>query len=85
MGCTHYPIIKSSIAKVLKNVPLIDPSQQSVKILKELLIKQNMLNDENYSSQYKFFVTDIPLKFKSVGEVFLQATMNDLEMVSLDS
>ncbi|MGQ4005901.1 glutamate racemase [Francisellaceae bacterium CB300] len=85
LGCTHYPIIKSSIAKVLKNVPLIDPSQQSVKILKELLIKQNMLNDENYSSQYKFFVTDIPLKFKSVGEVFLQATMNDLEMVSLDS
>ena len=56
-----------------------------MKILKELLIKQNMLNDENYSSQYKFFVTDIPLKFKSVGEVFLQATMNDLEMVSLDS
>ncbi len=85
MGCTHYPIIKSSIAKVLKNVPLIDPSQQAVKILMQLLTEQRMLNDNKSISSYNFFVTDIPLKFKSVGEVFLQATMNDLEMVSLDN
>ena len=84
LGCTHYPIIKDSITKSLKDVVLIDPSQQAVKILMEFLIKQNMFNDSSNSSNYKFFVTDIPLKFKSVGEVFLQSKMEDLEMVNLD-
>ena len=85
LGCTHYPIIKESITRVLKNVTLIDPSQQAVKILMELLIKQNMLNDGlSGNSKYKFFVTDIPLKFRAVGEVFLQAKMTDLEMISLE-
>ena len=85
LGCTHYPIIKENIAKVLKDVTLIDPSQQVVKMIKQLLIEQKMLNNDECRSKYKFYVTDIPLKFKSVGEVFLQATMNDLEMVSLDN
>ena len=86
LGCTHYPIIKESISKVLKNVMLIDTSQQAVKILMELLIKQNMLNDGlSNNLNYKFYVTDIPLKFKAVGEVFLQTRMDDLEIVSLDN
>lgn len=85
LGCTHYPIIKESITKILRGLTLIDPSQQAVKILTQLLSSESMLNDGNHSSNYKFYVTDIPLKFKAVGEVFLQAKMNDLEMVSLDN
>jgi glutamate racemase len=85
LGCTHYPMIKDSITKVLKNVTLIDPSQQAVKILMQLLTSQRILNDGVCSSpKYKFYVTDIPLKFQLVGEIFLHAKMTDLEMVSLD-
>ncbi len=84
LGCTHYPIIKKSIAEIVKNVTLIDPSQQAVKILKDLLTNQNILNDTNDISCYKFFVTDIPLKFKSFGELFLKTKMENLEIVTLD-
>lgn len=85
LGCTHYPLIKKSIAKVIKDVALIDPSQQAVEILIQLLSEQKILNNHNYSSKYKFFVTDIPLKFRTVGEFFLQRKMDNLEMVSFPS
>ncbi|MEY8766298.1 MULTISPECIES: glutamate racemase [Francisella] len=84
LGCTHYPIIKDSIAKAL-DVKLIDPSLQASKMLQQLLVKNNLLNKNNSNPEYKFYVTDIPLKFRSVGEMFLQTQMQHLEIVSLDS
>ncbi|GAB4222790.1 MAG: glutamate racemase [Francisella sp.] len=83
LGCTHYPIIKDSIAKVL-NVKLIDPSLQATKMLYSLLYKNNLLNLCNSVSQYNFYVTDIPIKFKSIGEMFLQKEMQNLEIIDLD-
>ncbi|AIT08928.1 glutamate racemase [Candidatus Francisella endociliophora] len=82
LGCTHYPIIKDSVAKVL-DVKLIDPSLQASQILKKLLIKKELLNKKNLPSEYKFYVTDIPLKFRAVGEMFLETQMQHLEIVSL--
>ncbi|MED7819860.1 MULTISPECIES: glutamate racemase [unclassified Francisella] len=84
LGCTHYPIIKQSISDIL-NVDLIDPSQQASKILKDLLIDRNILNTSQLDPEYRFYVTDIPVKFKSVGEMFLQTQMQYLEIVNLDS
>ncbi|APC91386.1 MULTISPECIES: glutamate racemase [Francisella] len=84
LGCTHYPIIKESIAKIL-DVKLIDPSLQASKMLYSLLFENKLLNRANSNPQYRFYVTDIPLKFRSVGEMFLQTQMQHLEIVSLDS
>ena len=83
LGCTHYPIIKESIAKVL-DVPLVDPSLEATLMLKSLLAKNGLLNDSTKSSKYRFYVTDIPLKFRSIGEMFLETQMQHLEIVSLD-
>lgn len=84
LGCTHYPIIKDSIAKIL-DVKLIDPSQQVTQMLYKLLIKKGLLNQTTNNPEYKFYVTDIPLKFRTVGEMFLQTPMQHLEIVSLDN
>lgn len=84
LGCTHYPIIKESIAKIL-DVKLIDPSLQASKMLYSLLFENKLLNRANSNPEYRFYVTDIPLKFRSVGEMFLQTEMQHLEIVSLDS
>ncbi|WP_150466491.1 glutamate racemase [Francisella sp. SYW-9] len=84
LGCTHYPIIKQSISDIL-NVDLIDPSQQASKILKDLLIDKKIQNTSQLDAEYRFYVTDIPVKFKSVGEMFLQTQMQYLEIVNLDS
>lgn len=84
LGCTHYPIIKESIAKIL-DVKLIDPSLQASKMLYSLLFENKLLNTTKSNPEYRFYVTDIPLKFRSVGEMFLQTEMQHLEIVSLDS
>ncbi|ASG67662.1 glutamate racemase [Francisella halioticida] len=84
LGCTHYPIIKQSISKIL-NVDLIDPSLQASQILYDLLVDKKILNTFKVEPEYRFYVTDIPVKFKSVGERFLQTQMQYLEIVSLDS
>ncbi|MFV9931166.1 MAG: glutamate racemase [Francisella endosymbiont of Hyalomma asiaticum] len=84
LGCTHYSIIKESIAKIL-GVKLIDPSLQASKMLYLLLFENKLLNKANCNPQYRFYVTDIPLNFRSVGEMFLQTQMQHLDIVSLDS
>ncbi|AVC44042.1 glutamate racemase [Francisella tularensis subsp. novicida] len=84
LGCTHYPIIKESIAKIL-DVKLIDPSLQASKMLYSLLFENKLLNTTKSNPEYRFYVTDIPLKFRSVGEMFLKTEMQHLEIVSLDS
>lgn len=83
LGCTHYPIIKQSISDIL-NVDLIDPSLQASKILKDLLVERKILNTSQLDPEYRFYVTNIPVKFKAVGEMFLQTQMQYLEIVNLD-
>ncbi|KEI35961.1 glutamate racemase [Allofrancisella frigidaquae] len=84
LGCTHYPIIKDNIAIELNPVKLIDPSLQASKMLEDSLKQNNLLNQKQSKPEYKFYVTDIPIKFKAIGEMFLQTQMEHLEIVNLD-
>ena len=64
LGCTHYPIIKDSISRVLCGVTLIDPSLEATNMLIELLASKSILNNSIDVGNHKFYVTDIPVKFK---------------------
>ncbi len=67
LGCTHYPLIRSAVAKVVgENVTLVNPAYETAKELRELLEKENMLNPvrpELGTNQYQFFVSDAAEKF----------------------
>lgn len=47
LGCTHYPLIKKNISKVLGNVIFLDSSKIVTQKLKEILIQNNMINNNN--------------------------------------
>ncbi len=47
LGCTHYPLIKNNIEKVLGKVEFFDGSSGVSKRVFELLEKNNMLDDSN--------------------------------------
>jgi glutamate racemase len=85
LGCTHYPIIEKSISRAICGITLIDPSLEATKMLVELLNVNSILNVEMESPIYKFYVTDIPIKFKQIGEVFLETQMECLEIVDIDN
>lgn len=70
LGCTHYPILKKVIQKVMGNkIRLIDSAQPTAKKLKEILKEKNLLNG-NKIAKHEFFVTDAPQRVYSVASNF---------------
>ncbi len=68
LGCTHYPLIRSTLGRIVgEKVNLVNPAYETARELKELLVAENMLNDEETKlgdNKYRFFVSDGAEKFK---------------------
>ena len=72
LGCTHYPLLKKTIQKVVgKNVSLIDSSQAIAHEVK-LFLFQNNLNTDIISGVFQCFVTDEPNNFNKLAEKILE-------------
>lgn len=84
LGCTHYPLIKPVIEKVINNnIKVIDPAIYACLNLKKTLEDQSLLKISNHA-YVKYFVTDIPINFKQTGEQFLNKHIDDINLVHLD-
>ena len=75
LGCTHYPIIKNQISKIFNfNVEVIDSARIVAMILREVLDKNNLLNDAgNVNDQ--LFISDYTTYFERMffeGEINLK-------------
>lgn len=67
LGCTHYPLIRSTLGRIVGDkVTLVNPAYETALELKDLLMKYDMLNDEAPglgSNRYQFYVSDKADKF----------------------
>lgn len=67
LGCTHYPLIRSTIGKIMgEKVTLVNPAYETARELKEMLSAKGLLNEEAPklgSNQYQFYVSDTTEKF----------------------
>jgi glutamate racemase len=83
LGCTHYPILRETIDKVLhRSVTLIDSGEATAHSVKELLVRERMLNSSTLRPNHQFFVSDIPAKFSEVGERFLGRKLGRVQRIS---
>ncbi|MEK6755569.1 MAG: glutamate racemase [Bacteroidota bacterium] len=72
LGCTHYPLLKNIIGKVLHEaVTLIDSGQAAARAVASVLDAQELRNTSNLKPNLQFYVSDVPHKFTEVGERFL--------------
>ena len=73
LGCTHYPLLAGVIQKTLGNkVRLINSGEEAAKEAKRLLSKLKIANENKTSaSQFRFYVSDEPEQFRTLGERFL--------------
>ena len=70
MGCTHYPALRSIIAKIMGDgVTLIDPGTATAEMVKKHLTNNNMLNESGGSCNY--FVSDRPDAFSKTAEILM--------------
>lgn len=82
LGCTHYPLLKPVIRKVMgRKVALIDSAQQVAVEVKKILAQEGLLN-KNAKGKHKFYVSDNPEWFKELAKRFLGCPAKDVRKVS---
>ena len=82
LGCTHYPLLKSLLQDVAgPGIKLVDSAitiaEQTARVLSEM----DMHNPQRQQPSYRYVVTDVPLRFQTVGGRFLGRELTQLEQV----
>lgn len=72
LGCTHYPILRGVIAAAAgPGVKLVDSGEAAADEVARVLESSALLNPSTALPNYSFFVSDVPQRFKELGEIFL--------------
>jgi len=76
LGCTHYPIIKNQISRFFNfNVEVIDSARIVAGELRDILERNNLLNDSGRVKD-KFFVSDFTTYFEKIARMFFEGEIN---------
>ena len=82
LGCTHFPLVTEQIRKeVGPSVRIVDPAISCAEAVKITLVEKNLLNPEQTTPQYQFFVSDNPKKFQLLGKNFLNYPLEKVKEV----
>ena len=85
LGCTHYPILKDVIQKVVgKSVKLVDSGSPAAKLVEDYLNGRQLRNQSVHHGVSEFYVSDVPTKFREVAERFLGTKVTHLNKVELE-
>ena len=85
LGCTHYPILKGTIGKVFgPGVRLIDSAEETAGEVAERLAMLDLGRGPEGAPQHRFFVSDVPHRFREQAERFLGAPLPSVEVVSVE-
>jgi glutamate racemase len=86
LGCTHYPILRNTIRKVVgPNVKLINPAYETARDLKKLLTESEMLNENYDKPRYEYYASDAPERLRRIGGNFLKKEINNLYEIAIDN
>jgi len=71
LGCTHYPLLKKAIRKLMGGgVRLVDSAEEIAREVESILRKEALARKSGKGT-HSFFVTDAPDRFVKVGRRFL--------------
>jgi glutamate racemase len=83
LGCTHYPLLKPVLQRVVtKQVTLVDSAESTALAVSKLVNKPTNAPRRGHD-QIKFFVTDSTEKFQRLGKLFLGYPMRDVTHIEL--
>ncbi|MBQ8232196.1 MAG: glutamate racemase [Lachnospiraceae bacterium] len=88
MGCTHYPLIRSTIGRIIgSDVTLVNPAYETALELKNMLKERGLLNEEPPklgSNQYQFYVSDAAEKFKQFANSIIKYGILSAKTVNIE-
>ncbi len=82
LGCTHYPLIKPLLQEVMGDgVRLVDSAEAMANRTAALLSERGLANASQKLPTYEYYITDVPVKFQTIGERFLGRSLSHLHVV----
>ena len=83
LGCTHYPLLKPLLQSEAPHLALVDSALTTAEATAAALAEAGLLNPSQTPADYHFYVSDIPLRFQTIGERFLGRSLEQIEMMRL--
>ena len=84
LGCTHYPLLKKTIQKVMgEGITLVDSAEETAKEIEGVLNEGGLLNKDAEAPSRKYYLTDVSDTFVSVAGRFLGEKIGNIEMVDI--
>ena len=88
LGCTHYPLIRSTLGRIMgEDVTLVNPAYETARELKEMLQAKGLLNEERPglgANQYQFFVSDGAEKFKRFANSIIKYGILSAKTINIE-
>ena len=82
LGCTHYPLLKPLLQEVMgAGVKLVDSAEAMANRTAALLSERGLANASHTPPNYEYYITDVPVKFQTIGERFLGRSLSHLHVV----
>lgn len=81
LGCTHYPLLRNAIARLLGDgITLVDSAQNCANAVCELLIRENLRAPETNTGNLQVALTDPPDNFLRVAREALQLDVGEVQL-----
>lgn len=88
LGCTHYPLIRSTLGRIMGDkVNLVNPAYETAMELKALLTEKNLLNEtapKLGENQYQFYVSDGAEKFKTFANSIIKYGILSAKTINIE-
>lgn len=88
LGCTHYPLIRSTLGRIMGDkVTLVNPAYETAVELRSLLEREGLLNPSTNrlgTNQYQFFVSDDADKFKSFANSIIKYGILSAKVIHIE-
>ncbi|HET9727346.1 MAG TPA: glutamate racemase [Gemmatimonadales bacterium] len=85
LGCTHYPLLKPLLQRVMgRDVRLIDSGEETAAVVAHVLDRHDLRAPEGTPVEHRFAVSDDEARFRQVGARFIGERLGQAEVVPLD-
>ena len=84
LGCTHYPLLKRVIGRIMGDgITLIDSATETAREVSEVLATMNLQRPGTGAAKRRYYVTDTPTRFEKIGKLFLGDALLTAEQVAV--
>ena len=84
LGCTHYPLLRKAVARLLGDkIALVDSAQNCAMAVRDLLLRENLSAPETSAGKLQVALTDPPDAFLRVAREALHLDVGDVEVRAL--